>query len=73
MMREFDKLRPCPICGGKGVVNQPSYANEHVSVFCMDCDASTNSYVMEIYCEGTHRAISDWNNNKIFPQEVSGS
>lgn len=69
MYHDFAPLKPCPLCGGKALINEPSYADENVSVFCESCDASTMGYMMNLYCEGTHQAIEDWNNGKVYSYE----
>ncbi len=58
-------LEACPVCGSEGILNEPNYADELVTVSCEQCDATTEAFPMGPYNEGIDRAVDDWNEGKV--------
>lgn len=61
-----DRLLPCRKCGGKAIVNIPSYADDRdTCIFCVNCDHTcdeiTDTFVLGEYCEGVEAAMKQWN------------
>jgi len=59
----------CPHCGGKGLFCEGCYADDYEMCCCEDCDATTESYMMGEYRQGSIRAINDWNAGEVFQNQ----
>lgn len=68
MLNELPLFKsPCPFCGAAGYLSEPCYADEYSTAFCEnDCGASTESFPMGEYNEGSVRVIEAWNAGLVY-------